>query len=379
MENIVTIGANEKIGLIADVHGNYPYLKIVIQELIDSGVNHFIFLGDMITDFQGTKEILKLIKAIQYKYPTNIILGNREVDMIEREKGNRDFWKKELHNGNLLLTYNDLTKEDLQFLNTLPENLVLEFPNGDKALVVHSSELSEEQRKFLADNNIKIIICGHMHRAINADMRQENDLWYINPGSVGLTEDAVSFGGTYGILNATEKNIKYEQMQFKADKETILKLYKDIFTNKDLCASYWPLILDLSIKTGRNMASVFFVEIRRLTGLYSKDESERIANGFYKPMEITEHLTGCYNVDIYGNIITVPQTYMRDWSTPFIKYDFISANFPFDFGILNNEEIRNEIYNIALNNTLYYSSVYEVNGLGNSYIEEVKNTSYMHR
>lgn len=379
MEKLVEINSDEEIGLIADIHGNASYLKIVLKDLLDKGVNRFIFLGDMITDFQDTKEVLTIIKNIQAKYPTNIILGNRDIDMLEREKGNRDFWKTELQNGNLLLSYNDLTPDDLQWLKTIPESLILQFPNGEKAFLIHSAKLTEDQKRIVMDNDIKIIIAAHDHRAINKDDRQNNGFWYLNPGSVGLTEDGISFGGTYGILTCNSKDIDYQQLKFKADKRTILDLYENIYSNDELKKSYWPMILDLSIKTGRNMATIFFAEIRRLTGLYSENESEKIKNGFYMPLKLEEHLTSGFNLDISGNSLTGPKEYMIAWKHYLQKTDHTPAKFPSNMGILNDKETREEIYNIALNNTLYYSSVYEINGLDKSYIEEAQETHYKHR
>ena len=77
----IEIKNNLKLGLISDVHGNGDYLEIVIKEMLNKGVNGFLFVGDMITDFQDTKKIMNIIKNLQIKYPVISILGNREIDM----------------------------------------------------------------------------------------------------------------------------------------------------------------------------------------------------------------------------------------------------------------------------------------------------------
>ena len=200
-----------------------------------------------------------MIRKLQEKYRVEFVLGNREIDMIERKKGNRDFWKEELHNGNLYFAYQDLTEEDLQWLEKMPENIVVEFPNHKKGVISHISN-TEEVKKLATENKVSIVISGHSHFVANEDHRKDGGIWYINPGSVGLTEDGISYGGTYGILNVTNEKVEYEQCKFKADEKTIEEIYAKIYGDEQLKKSYWPSILDLSMRTGRNMASIFFGE-----------------------------------------------------------------------------------------------------------------------
>lgn len=375
----VEIKDNMKLGLISDVHGNGYYLEVLLKKLLEQGVTNFLLLGDMVTDFPDTRKVMDTIKNLKEHYNVLSILGNREVDMLERKKGNCNDWDEKLHNGILLVAYNDLTADDLKMIESWPENYVITFPNGEKALVTHRSLLNDEQKKLIKDNNIDILLFGDSHRICDEDRRTEGDLWYVNPGSVGLNEDSVSWGGTYGILNIDKDKIEYEQHIFQVDPKTIEKIYKSMDKNDGLRKSYRQQVLDLSMKTGRNIATIYFAEIRRLTGLYDEDENKKIANGFYKPLSLPDSLTSGYNIDINGKKFYFNKDYETLGNEHYHKDYLDNTKFPSNLGLLKNDKAREEIYNVALNNILYYSRIFEANGLGQSYIKETQSVSYKKR
>ena len=239
----------------------------------------------------------------------------------------------------------------------MPEYKVIEFPNKEKALISHFS-YTDEVKKIIKNENIDILIFGHSHRMIDEDNRKNNGIWYINPGSVGLTEDGIPYGGTYGVLNVSADKIEYEQRKFIADKQTIDKIYSEL-NNKRLQKSYWDLLLDLSMQTGRNINATYFGEIQRLTGLYDKDKNKRIKNGFYNPLPIEKSLTTGYNYDINNNPFKFRREYHTLGNKVFINEKDYNKNFTANMKVLNDDEAREEIYRIALNNTLYYATTYE--------------------
>lgn len=348
----------EKIGIISDMHGNYEYLKIVVEQLLSENVSRFIFVGDIVTDFPGTKKIMHLVRKLEKLYKVDFVLGNRDKDMIERQQGKRDFWNEEYQNGNLLLAYEDLSLDDLEWLKQIPEYKVIEFPNKEKALVSHISN-KEEVKEIINSSNIDILIFGDSHRMCNEDNRKNNGIWYINPGSVGLSEDGIPYGGTYGVLNVSKDKIEYEQRKFVADQKTIDRIYEEINSNKRLKKSHWDLILDLSMQTGRNLAATYFGEIQRLTGLYSKDKDERMKNGFYNLLPIEKSLVTGYNYDIDNNPFSFRREYHTLGSKTFINEKAYNKNFTSNMKVLDDNEARKEIYHIALNNILYYATIYE--------------------
>ena len=86
----------EKIGIISDIHGNYEYLKIVVEQLLSENVSHFIFVGDIITDFPKTRKIVDLVRKLEKLYKVDFVLGNREKDMIEGQKGKKTLGMKSI-------------------------------------------------------------------------------------------------------------------------------------------------------------------------------------------------------------------------------------------------------------------------------------------
>ncbi len=345
----------EKVGIISDIHGNYYYLKKVIEQLLEEKVTHFIFLGDMITDFPYTKEIIKLIRNLEKLYKVDIILGNREKDMIRKDKPN---WDETYHNGNLLLAYNDLSDDDIKWLEQFSEYKIIEFPNKKKALISHYSN-TNEVKNIITNNNIDTLIFGHSHREVNFDNRKNNDLWYINPGSIGLSEDGICYGGTYGILYVLENDFDYEQRKFIVDRKTIDKICQTLNNDEKLKKSHWNLLLYLSMQTGRNMCATYFGEVQRLTRLYSEDKNEKIKNKFYTPLNLEQSLTTGYNYDIYNNPLKFKREYQTLGSKTFINEKDYTKDFDSNMKVLDNPQAREEIYKVALNNTLYYASCYE--------------------
>ena len=382
----VDIKAFDKIGIISDIHGNGSFLEEIIKEMLNQGVNRFLVLGDLFTDFQESTKIFSLFKKLEEQYPVDYCYGNRDIDFIEREKGNRDFWNINSTSGNMLLAYEELGKTGLEWLKKFPKSCLLRFPNGEKALAVHNIVLDEKQKKILNEQKVNIVFFGHSHRVYNNDNRENDGLWYINPGSIGLTEDGLSYGGTYGIMDVTEKDIQYQTHIYYASEEVKKAALESIDKKRDLLKSYWHLLLKLSLQTGRNMTTVYFKEIQRLTGLYHESVEERRKNGYYQPLSLEESLINGYcDSDINGNPLEYHKTfsYFSD-NNVFEKQDIYTINpIKSNMKILNDpknySEAEKEIYNIALNNTIYYASVFEINGLGKSLVAENQKISYDHK
>ncbi len=369
---------NEKIGLIADIHGNGTFLVGVLNELIASGVNRFFILGDIFTEFQENQKILNALKLLEEKYEVTYIKGNREIDLIEKRKGNRDHFSHQNTGLPILYSYNHLTEENLNWIESFEDEFIVEFPNGKKALVVHFSKLNDKQKEIVAKENISIIISGHTHRVYNQEV---NGIWYINPGAVGLNEDSVSYGGTYGTLDATKDEIKFTPQAYYANEKEINEVYKSL-SNEKLDSTFLGMTLDLSMKTGRNMTAVFFKEVQRLSGLYRDNKEERTQTGFYQPQSLESSLSFGY---IDEDINDIPKPYDKRFASigGNVKFDkdIISMNckIPSNMRLLNEPTARQEIFRTALNNLIYYGTIIEINSLGESVVVENLQINYEHK
>ena len=51
--------------VIADIHGNYHALQAVLEDARKAGAEQFLFLGDYVTDFPFTKEIMETLLGLK--------------------------------------------------------------------------------------------------------------------------------------------------------------------------------------------------------------------------------------------------------------------------------------------------------------------------
>jgi putative phosphoesterase len=211
-----------KIAIVSDIHGNKIALEAVLRDIEVEKADHTIILGDIITDFpQNTKETVNIVKSI-----TNFVIkGNREIiinNNMEDGKSKKQFLST-------YLTYNELSSNDLNYINSLPEQLSLIFNEKLSLRCVHGSPFSAFEHiienndtknlKILNTINEKILLCGHTHKQWFCNLDKKI---IINPGSVGI-----NFSGNRsaqyaliedknGNLEIELKNIMYDFDLFKS-------------------------------------------------------------------------------------------------------------------------------------------------------------------
>ena len=69
----------KKIGVIADIHGNFAALKAVLQLLDNEGLNEIIHLGDVVSIGPQSRECLDLLLA---RKDITCLLGNHDRDFV---------------------------------------------------------------------------------------------------------------------------------------------------------------------------------------------------------------------------------------------------------------------------------------------------------
>lgn len=185
-----------KIAVISDIHGNYDALVQVLKKAKQEGVEHLLVLGDIVGYYYHPDKILKLLSEWSY----DMIKGNHE-SILEKLIDNPSIAET------LRLKYgsghqealNKLTKQQLQFLTTLPETKSVCF-NGVSMLMSHGSPWSNDyyiypdcERETLLKCDLRthdFVLIGHSHYAFA--VKNEYSI-LINPGSVGQSRQ---IGGT---------------------------------------------------------------------------------------------------------------------------------------------------------------------------------------
>lgn len=184
-------GAHERIGVIADIHGNLPALECVLDALAAQGVTRIVCLGDV---------------CVGGPFPSECIARLRQ-DGIPTVSGNTDAWAVQ-HDPDpavpLLVEANwmhdvrlwgaaQLSASDRDWLAALPQHLTFDLPGGQSLLALHAAPHSdrenvlpqtppEEILAWFAGVTADVIAVGHTHEPL---LRRVDTYRILNPGSIG--------------------------------------------------------------------------------------------------------------------------------------------------------------------------------------------------
>lgn len=242
-----------KIAVFSDIHGNDVALDAVIEDCKKEQVDTYIVAGDLITDFPASNEIINKIR----KLTSYVIKGNREAYLTQylaTKESNR--WKR-VQNKTLACIYDSLTKENIEYIQNLKEQLSLNL-EGLTIRVVHGALdgiskcidlenqdiLELETKKF----EEQILIMGHTH-ATPCYVRCDDKIM-INDGSVGLPR--YSTDAQYVIINYEVGKISIQLKEVSYDKEKLKEKISQFVGLKDsyiwMNLSYYDVLYNEDIR-----------------------------------------------------------------------------------------------------------------------------------
>lgn len=179
------------LGIISDVHGNYPALSAVLNELDAMGCENIVSLGDVAGYYCMINEC---IEELRERSVVNI-LGNHDFYIINNQKCERsytvnqclEYQKRILKNENL-----DWLKESVPYIKEKDWWMV--HGGWNNYLDEYICEFD-----FLNHPNeeIELFISGHTH--IQKMVRGEIAT-YVNPGAVGQPRDGIP-KAAYAVIN----------------------------------------------------------------------------------------------------------------------------------------------------------------------------------
>jgi putative phosphoesterase len=126
------------------------------------------------------------------------VIGNYDVKALKFPR-KKDKWRRTKQPLKWLAfqwAYEHLSKKSRRYLRSLPEEVRL-VVEGHNILLTHGSPESIEEplnpdtpthrlHELAQMAEADVILCGHSHRPFT---RQEGDVWFVNPGSVGRPDD----------------------------------------------------------------------------------------------------------------------------------------------------------------------------------------------
>ena len=258
-----------KIAIITDIHSNYAALEACLASIRNEKADGIVFLGDYVSDCPYPQRTLELVRQARREFKTWLIRGNREEYQIHHHYNNSG-WEYSSSTGSLLYTYENLTREDIAFFESLPISLKIE-PDGCKPFTVcHGSPFkvrdwiianTERMEESLNAVDTELLICGHAHIYSKTVI---NNKTIIFAPSVGLPTDGLE--SCYLMLEYksgvwTDKNIfvTYDKQSFIND-----------FYTSGLCdkAFYFAKSITKMIESNQSIT----IECLKLAEKYSKED-----------------------------------------------------------------------------------------------------------
>jgi putative phosphoesterase len=181
----------DRLGIVADIHGNLVALETALTALEGRGVERFVCLGDVASGPRPTETLVRL-RALGCP----VVMGNADAAVLDPpaappvdEDGRR--WREIERWG-----HDRIGAEGLAFLADFAPTVALEV-GGVRALACHGTPRSfndvlgsktpdDDLDAALAGEAATIVLAGHTHRQM---LRRHRGMLLVNPGSVGLPYD----------------------------------------------------------------------------------------------------------------------------------------------------------------------------------------------
>jgi len=205
-----------RIAIISDIHGNFPALEAVLDDLRRRNVDQVINLGDCVSGPLWPRETIELL--IRTGWPTVRGNADRRVSGPDPAAMGRD-----------QLVYNQLTEAQRSWLAALPVLIDL----GQGIIAFHSTPTDDDRylvekvqhgelvrasassiRERIGATKGRALLCGHSHQP-NFIQLPDGPI-ILNPGSVGLSETG-SPHARYAVLVLDGEQVAAEMLAVTYD------------------------------------------------------------------------------------------------------------------------------------------------------------------
>jgi putative phosphoesterase len=174
----------ERVAVIADVHGNVPALRAVLDEIRRAAPDLVVSLGDVTWGAQP-EETRVLLESLEL--PSIFVSGNGERALRElrdgRQASARECWMRDHH-----------SPDTYAFLDTFVDSAVVTVAGLGAVRFCHGSPRSDielvtpetpaaRMRALTHGISEKVLLTGHTHLQFD---REVAGMRSINPGSVGM-------------------------------------------------------------------------------------------------------------------------------------------------------------------------------------------------
>ncbi|ADD08882.1 metallophosphoesterase [Candidatus Aciduliprofundum boonei] len=198
------------LAIISDIHGNLPALKVVLERIEDADI--ILCAGDLVGYNPWPNEVIWEIR--KRKIPC--IRGNHDRAVIYDSYFRFNPYAATAASW----TRNKLTKENMEYLYSLKDHLILDIEG--KRIALHHGAPFDEDRYIYPDeatgelleyDNADLLILGHTHVPfVNVFERGV----IINPGSVGQPRDGDP-RASYALVDLKNKKYEIKRVEYPID------------------------------------------------------------------------------------------------------------------------------------------------------------------
>ncbi len=207
-----------KIGLLADIHGNFSALRAVLAAASEAGVDRLLVAGDIV----GYYFEPGLVWNSLLEWDFQAVRGNHE-DMLKKiydDPGKVSFIEERYGSG-LAEAVKQLRGHELARLWQLPSTLPIH-AGGCRILLCHGSPWDTNQYVYpdaptpflerCAIPGYDVVILGHTHYPM---LHRVSQVLIVNPGSVGQSRNRV-LGAHWALLDTATLQVDFRVESYDA-------------------------------------------------------------------------------------------------------------------------------------------------------------------
>ena len=278
-----------RVAVISDIHSNFKAFEAFLAYVEKHPVDAIIGLGDYVTDMPYPRRTLDMLYDLMKKYPCYILRGNREEYLLAHDKKDQG-WHISSPSGALLYTYENITREDLDFFEGLPSMTRVQIGYCPELLLCHGTpEEIRGNMKFdleQCDRVMKALpteyfLGGHTHYQ---DIVEKYGKTYINPGSLGLAIDEKGGRAEFAILEGEKSGWKPEFISIPYDLEGMLEAFA--VSGVDDYGLVLNRAVKKTMKTGVNWFYFAAVDAMKLSGKPLQQVEEDIWNEVAEKLDL---------------------------------------------------------------------------------------------
>ncbi len=165
------MNTRKKIAILSDIHSNLTAFKAVMKDVLASGAEEVVFLGDIVGYGSHPAECVKLVRVFGGK----CVKGNHDRDAVVCRTPGFKFaqpnWEEDDYAAGLVHSAKQLDEEAAEWLRGLPywgeiEGAVVAHGSLDEPgefNYVECEETAEPSLELLGRHHLKVVFLGHTH------------------------------------------------------------------------------------------------------------------------------------------------------------------------------------------------------------------------